>query len=174
MTTVTVQSAGSRCSGWARRLSIVIAVAVLLALPSVAAAGQIVWVKGTADTSIWAMNDDGSNAHALITPSQIPGMVSLYNPTVDPAGHTVMFSAGDANIWDFFQTGIYSWSLGNATRVSPAPYPCSSECAVFADYPSLASNGTFAYELSACSEGPPTVCDDTDHTAALDGTNDQT
>jgi hypothetical protein len=85
----------------AHRCALLAAVLALMVFSPPAANASILWQRGA---EIWAMNDDGSVAHALITPSQIPGVTSVQEPQVDPTGSTIVFDA-DTHQFDH-QVGV--------------------------------------------------------------------
>lgn len=118
-------------------------IALLLGLAPGARA-TIVYRHGS---DIWAMNDDGSGPHALVSAAQTPGMdQGLDHPAVDPRGGAVVAFEGSTHAFsDFFNdtcygtyvyacpithyglnaTGIYTWSAGTVTRLSGAPRLCA-------------------------------------------------
>jgi hypothetical protein len=94
-----------------------------------AASAEIIYTHGN---DIWAMNDNGSTPHLLVSASDAPPTYLLQNPTVLPNGSTVAF-AGTTNEYqnnggisgDCGEncTGIYTLSNGAVTRNSGAPEP---------------------------------------------------
>ncbi len=151
----------------ARRL-VLVAVAVAVVIPVAPASGTIVWSKGG---DLWAMHDDGSVPHLLIPKSAAPGMTTLQNPGVHPAGTTVTFEGSTtANQvsrlglcgtfpWQyscttyhfgFNATGVYRWA-GGATveRLTGAPSYCFN-CSASSIAPEPRSDGAVAYAFQHC------------------------
>jgi hypothetical protein len=139
---------------------LILAAVILCALMFVApASGQIVYDGG--GDSIWVMNDDGTGQRPLVTLGQVPGMGKVSQPHVDPSGTTVVFAAEWANAsaeggrWSppapfacgFNCTGIYKWSAGAVSRLSPGPSGCPlNPCASSESEPEIASDGQVVFE----------------------------
>ena len=128
-----------------RRLGTLLAVAAAAALaaPGAAAAGTIVWSKGG---DIWAMQDDGTNPRVFIPKSAAPGMTTLQNPGIHPAGTVLTFEGSTTanevrrlglcglfpsqySCWTwhygFNATGVYRWAGGaSIERLTGAPAYC--------------------------------------------------
>lgn len=135
--------------------------AALLALAVFAApadAGQIVYRHGP---DIWAMNDDGSGAHPVLTVAQVPGMSSIGAPAVFADGGTSIafegttlaylapVGSGPAGSCGLQCTGIYSFADGAVTRMSYAAAPCGPApawCGSFSTSPAWTADGRIAYE----------------------------
>lgn len=118
---------------------------------SSASAGQIVYKHGG---DAWAMNEDGTAPHALVTEAQA-GVSGIYNPSVDPVGGAVAFSgttlAPDGNC-EVNCDGLYTLVGGALARLSGPPANCISpgtECETFAENPSVTTNGRVAYLAEA-------------------------
>jgi hypothetical protein len=75
------------------RLSLVAVALSMLALPAQSLAGQIVFQHGsqTSGSSLWVMNDDGSDQRALITNQG--GIANPAEPNVFPDSTNLAFSA---------------------------------------------------------------------------------
>lgn len=148
---------------------------VLVALTAVCAlhaapvgAGTIVWSKGG---DLWAMQDDGSAPHLLIPKSAAPGMTTLQNPGVHPAGTTVTFEGSTtANQvsrlglcgtfpwqyscttfhWGFNATGVYRWTGGNTVeRLTGEPAYCFN-CTASSVAPEPRGDGAITYGFQHC------------------------
>ena len=136
--------------------------ALLLVLASIApapaSAGQIVYEHGA---DIWAINDDGSGAHPIVTVAQVPGMSSIDGPAVFPnGGASVAFEgttlaylapvgSGPAGSCGLECTGVYTLADGAVTRLTPAAAQCGPApawCGSFSTSPSWMANGNIAYE----------------------------
>jgi hypothetical protein len=143
----------------ARRWSLALAVvcAWLLAFASLASA-EIIYAHGRAPgAELIAMNDDGSGAHVLLTPSQIPGspsMINLADPNVAPAGATLAFAAetfanheinGPVSDCGANCEGIYTLAGGAITRLSSPPTPTVSGSTAD-DEPMVTADGRVVYE----------------------------
>jgi hypothetical protein len=143
----------------ARRWSFALAVAGAwsLAFASLASA-EIIYAHGRAPgAELIAMNDDGSGAHVLLTPSQIPGspsMINLADPNVAPAGTTLAFAAetfanheinGPVSDCGANCEGIYTLAGGVIARLSPPPTPAVS-ASTADDEPTVTADGRVVYE----------------------------
>jgi len=142
---------------------VVLVVALLGALAGTAQAGQIVYRHGE---EIWAMNDDGSGQHPLLTAAQVPGAPptsELGGPDVFPnggtniafEGTTLAYAApagsGPAGSCGIDCTGVYVMSGGSIARVTDAPAPCGPApawCGSFATSPFWMASGNLLYENS--------------------------
>jgi hypothetical protein len=134
-----------------------VAGAWLLASASLAGA-EIIYAHGRAPgAELIAMNDDGSGAHVLLTPSQIPGspsMINLADPNVAPAGTTLAFAAetfanheinGPVSDCGANCEGIYTLAGGAIARLSPPPTPAVSSSTAD-DEPMVTADGRVVYE----------------------------
>lgn len=142
-----------------RRAALLWVVLLAVAVPAVpAAAGQIVYRHGS---DIWAMNDDGSGAHPVVTVAQVPGMSSIGAPEVFPDGgadiafegttlaYLAPVGSGPPGSCGLQCTGVYTFSGGAVTRVSYAAAPCGPEpqwCGSFSTSPVWTADGRIAYE----------------------------
>jgi hypothetical protein len=121
-----------------------------------ASAGQIVWEK---DSDIWVMDDNGQNQRNLISYFDVPGMSFIGSPHVHPlGGQTIAFTGStSANNVTFGSrtyggnnaTGVYRWSAGTTTRLSPEPSPCQTPgnaCTTFHNDPEVAADGTYVFQ----------------------------
>jgi hypothetical protein len=136
------------------------------------AQATIVYRNGS---DIWAMNDNGSGAHVLVSGAQTPGMdQGLDHPAVDPNGGTVVAFEGTTQAFtDSFHdtcygsyvyacpithyglnaTGIYTWSAGSVTRLSGAPGPCAAHdgCTTLDINPVPIAGGSIYFDLNTYS-----------------------
>lgn len=129
--------------------------------------GTIVWAKGG---QIWAMNGDGSNQRLLIPLTSTPGMSSMSEPAVHPAGQLVAFNASTQQFktthfamcgafpymypcntvhFGFNATGAYQWQNGQATRLTGAPSYCFN-CTSGEDTPEPRTDGKLVYGFLMC------------------------
>lgn len=142
--------AGSRNSGIAS-WGIALVTVGLLSLPASALA-QIIYTHGN---DIWAMNDNGSTPHLLVSAADAPPTYQLQGPNVLPNGITVAF-AGTTNE---FQNGggiqgdcgegcqgIYTLSNGVVTRSSGAPGSVD-DFGSFENYPTLTGDGRVIFDF---------------------------
>jgi hypothetical protein len=143
-------------------------VGAVLAMP---AGAEIIYAHGGDPGAILvAMNDDGSGAHTLLTPSQIPGspiMISLAEPNVFPSGSTLAFQAetgafiqvgGPAGDCGVNCAATYTLSGGTITRLAEPPLP-SPTASSGEHFPVVTADGRvvseelgFAYECNAFCE----------------------
>jgi PASTA domain len=133
------------------------AIAALLLIAAPSASANIVWHKGG---EIWAMQDNGGGASALLSPGQVDGVVSLASPHVDPQGSVVVFSGdnnppphqscgqyfGDscASFYGYNAVGVYKLDGGGVTRLSPAPADCA-KCSTWHREPEATANGKYVF-----------------------------
>lgn len=154
-------SAGRSQGARSGRAGVPLLCAALLALAvatAPAAAGQIVYRHGP---DIWAMNDDGSGAHPVVTVAQVPGMSSIAAPEVFPNGGTSIafegttlayqapVGSGPAGSCGLNCTGVYTLDDGAVTRVSNFAAPCGPSpawCGSFSTSPTWTADGRIAYE----------------------------
>lgn len=146
---------------WAQgiRAAVLAVTAVALLTPPVAGA-TIVYRH---DGDIWAMNDDGSGAHALVTAAQMPGIGpwTIGDPDVLPGGGTIVFTgtteafhntgAGPPSACGLNCSGTYKLVNGALTRLTAAPAPCGAPgqqwCTSYTVEPRLTADGLVAYEF---------------------------
>jgi hypothetical protein len=146
--------------------------AALLLVPAVAQA-TIVYVH---DGNIWAMNDNGSGQHQVVSVLQTPGMdQGLAAPNVDPNGGKVVAFEGTTHAnSDFFNdtcyvagffescpithygfnsTGIYTWNAGVVQRLSGAPKLCAvpDGCTTMDINPEPTNSGALYFNLNTYS-----------------------
>jgi hypothetical protein len=140
------------------RLSLVVVALSMLALPARSLAGQIVFQHGvqTSGSSLWVMNDDGTDQRALITNQG--GIANPAEPNLFPDSTNLAFSASAPGLAGFSGAescgynciGIYSVIGGTLRRVSPAVVSCeadTADCATQIDqFPSLTADGRVVYE----------------------------
>jgi hypothetical protein len=140
------------------RLSLVAVALTMLALPAQSLAGQIVFQRGvqSSGSSLWVMNDDGSDQRALITDQG--GIANPAEPNLFPDSTDLAFSASAPGLAGFSGAeacgyncvGIYSVIGGTLRRVSPPVVSCSAattDCATQIDqFPSLTADGRVVYE----------------------------
>ena len=152
------------------------AVGLCLVLMPAPAEATIVYRHGN---EIWAMNDNGSGAHALITEAMTPGMdQGLFAPSVNPnGGGLVAFDGGTTVNRDAFLAdtcfnplvgyatscpithygynahGIYTWSAGTVTRVSGHPAPCAAAdgCTTDDEYPMPITSHSLSFDYQTIS-----------------------
>ena len=126
--------------------------AAAIAAPA-ASAGQFVVVQGG---DVVAMKDDGSGAHALVAPAQLPGMGEVDGASVQPNATRIAFTAMWSGAHDeMFRwtppalgacglncVGVYRLDGGAAQRLTGAAATCwPSACSSVDDGPQVASNG---------------------------------
>src|SRR5580658_8930998 len=140
------------------RLSLVAVALTMLALPAQSLAGQIVFQRGvqSSGSSLWVMNDDGSDQRALITDQG--GIANPAEPNLFPDSTDLAISASAPGLAGFSGAeacgyncvGIYSVIGGTLRRVSPPVVSCSAattDCATQIDqFPSLTADGRVVYE----------------------------
>jgi hypothetical protein len=156
--------------------------AAAIAAPA-ASAGQFVVVQGG---DVVAMKDDGSAAHTLVSPPQLPGMGEIDGASVQPNATRIAFTARWSGAHDemFYWTppalgacglncvGVYRLDGGSAQRLTAAATTCHpSACGSFDDGPQVASNGeifndrdltTYSYAPSGpCGGWCPDISGDT-------------
>lgn len=85
-----------------------------MALGSPAATGQIVW---SSDAGVWAMNDDGSDPHELISPTSPQLVASL------PAG-----TVAEPDVFQSGGTTVLFLGLTNAFADASLPAACGADC----------------------------------------------
>lgn len=144
------------------------AAAAALAAPAAAAAGTIVWSKGG---DIWAMQDDGTNPRLFIPKSAAPGMTTLQNPGIHPAGTVLTFEGSTTanevrhlglcgtfpsqySCWTwhygFNATGVYRWTGGTTVeRLTGAPAYCFN-CTNSSVAPEPRADGAIASATHHC------------------------
>jgi hypothetical protein len=125
--------------------------ALALALASPALAGQIVWSTGS---GIWAMRDDGSDPHELIS-TRSPGLVSslpqatLASPDVLQTGGTAVLFLGQTRAYAASAqplacgadcSATYELSGGVLTALGPAP-GAAAGAAYYESQPRLTADG---------------------------------
>ncbi len=151
------------------RLSLVAVALSMLALPTQSLAGQIVFQRGvqSSGSSLWVMNDDGSDQRALITDQG--GISNPAEPNLFPDSTNLAFSASAPGLTGFSGAeacgyncvGIYSVIGGALRRVSPPVTSCvanTADCATSIDQdPSLTADGHVVYLHEGALEG--TLCD---------------
>jgi hypothetical protein len=145
----------------------VVLTGVLLGAPAVAGA-EIVYATG-AGAGISVAHDDGSQAHQLISVTQVPGMNSIGAPAVainnDPTlmftGTTDAFPSTDYGICGYpaypcdtsydgtEATGVYKLQNGTLTRLSGPPGPCT-DCSSYEETPEPTGDGNYFYDAWAC------------------------
>jgi hypothetical protein len=139
------------------RLSLVVVALSMLALPAQSLAGQIVFQHGsqTSGSSLYVMNDDGSDQRALITNQG--GIANPGQPNLFPDSTNLAFSASAPGLAGYSGAeacgyncfGIYSVIGGTLRRVSPPVVSCAadtSDCATQIDEsPSLTEDGRVVY-----------------------------
>lgn len=152
----------------AHRLVLAALVLVVAVQAAPASAGTIVWSKGG---DLWAMQEDGSAPHLLIPKSAAPGMTTLQNPGVHPAGTTVTFEGSTtanqvsrlglcgAFPWQyscttfhfgFNATGVYRWTGGNTVeRLTGDPAYCFN-CTASSVAPEPRGDGAVDYGFQHC------------------------
>ncbi len=132
-----------------------ILLAALAAAP--AFAGQIVYDENGA---IMAAGGDGSNSKQLAAPeTDVPGMATLNNPNVSPAGSEVVFMgtwdqyASEWSSWNppapgaygVYGEGTYKLHGGTVTRLSPNARSCHADpgvpCGAFDETPTITPSG---------------------------------
>ena len=136
------------------------AVGAMLALLGPAQAGAtIVYRHGT---DIWAMNDDGSGVHALVTAANFAGVGpwTIGHPDVLPNGDTIVLTAttqayddgpsgGPAGACGLDCSGTYELVNNTLTRLTAAAAPCGASqqwCTSFETEPRLTADGLVAYQ----------------------------
>jgi hypothetical protein len=135
------------------------------------AGAEIIYAHGgDPGAELIAMNDDGSGAHTLLTPGQIPGspiMINLAEPNVFPGGSTLAFQAetgafiqvgGPAGDCGVNCAATYTLSSGAITRLAEPPLP-SPTASSGEHFPVVTADGRvvseelgFAYECHASCE----------------------
>jgi hypothetical protein len=111
-----------------------------------ASAGQIVYSHG--DEEIWAMNENGSEPHPIVTLAQVPGMNEIYEPQVYANGGATVAFLGKTNAYrnslttacGLWCAGLYSDASGAISRISPATMSCEL-CETEITDPRWAANG---------------------------------
>jgi hypothetical protein len=112
-------------------------VAAAIAAAPGALAGQLVVAQ---NGNLVAMNDDGSGAHTLATPAQLPGMETITGAAVQPNGTRIAFDAEWSGAHDemfrfsppalgacgFGCIGTYRLDSGKATRLTQDPFSWGS------------------------------------------------
>lgn len=150
------------------RLSLMAVALSMLALPAQSLAGQIVFQHGsqTAGSSLWVMNDDGTDQRALITNQG--GISNPAEPSLFPDSTNLAFSAdapplagySGAESCGYNCVGIYSVIGGTLRRVSPPVTTCAAntaDCDTSIDQdPSLTADGHVVYLHEGALEG--TIC----------------
>jgi hypothetical protein len=156
--------------GLATRFALLVVSAVLIAISApISAEADVVFEKGA---DIWVMEDDGTDARALVKGSDLSDMDGgLADPHVDPVGKTVVFTGNTARnkvvdygtcgyypytypcwTWHygFNATGVYKLEDGAVTRVSGAPAYCYN--CTMSDYSPELSAGAkrHAYSFMHC------------------------
>lgn len=145
--------------------------------PAFAPDGLIAFSRGFGDSTIWVVNLDGSNAHALTSGS---GQRDA-DPRFSPDGQTIVFDRfitgpGEEHIWAMNRDGSGPHPLttdGTAQDESPdfspdgstiifSRCPASGSCAIFA----ADANGANPHAIST----PPTAMDDYEPAFSPDGT----
>jgi len=107
-------------------------------------AGQIVYDHAG---EIWAMNEDGSNQHALFGVAQVPGVTSIDQPNVFANGGTQVAFTGNSDVdanasaggCGVNCAGLYTYANGRVSQISGPPAPCA--CTVDSEYPHWMANG---------------------------------
>ena len=129
-----------------RALALALFLGLFAAAP--ASAGQIVY---SSNDNLVVANDDGSGARTLLTPADVPGATSLYDPHVDPNGTKVVFSArtpfiGGGIYCGFNCVGVYALDGSALSRVSAAPAGCSDDpCLGLEVDPKITADGNRVY-----------------------------
>ncbi len=139
---------------WRRSLLASLVALAALAVAAPAWAGQIVYTHGN---DLWAMNDNGTNQHLLVTGAQVGGQIGFSGSGgdlgvgVEPNGNGIAFDAAvpasdgkcSANC-----PGLYSLLNGKLLRLSGAPADCSTittYCGGEDIDPAVTSNGHVVY-----------------------------
>ena len=143
-----------------RRGTLLAVVMTLLTLTGVesAVAGQIIYEKNA--TELWVANDDGTNQRPFIRAADI-GATQVANPSIDPAGTTVVFQArtprpgseGSGNCGSHC-VATYRWRDGKVARLSlPPGTNCQNngqDCSTYEENPEISSAGIIYYEFLYC------------------------
>src|SRR5579862_8494745 len=146
-------------------LTISLVALAALAIPT-AGEAEIIYTHGatappqsgpwTYHATLWAMNDNGSDPHQLLSAAQVgSNLQAICCGSTLPNSSTMAFQgfdyqyAGSAagGFGDYYQ-GMYSYSGGNSIRLSPAPQngPGSN----ISDFGVLTADGRVIYERQAC------------------------
>jgi hypothetical protein len=134
-------------------------VAVAFAVGAASARAEIVYMKGAsggygAGAELIAMNDDGSGAHVLLAPSQVPPNDRLGFPELLPGGSTLAFQgitdendnlSGTTGDSGANYGGLYTMSGGVVRRLTDPPAPAAMAGSEDTS-PSLTADGRILYQ----------------------------
>jgi len=122
------------------------------------AGAEIIYAHGRPPgEELIAMNDDGSGAHVLLTPEQVPGpptIINLAAPNVLADGTTLAFAgetgeniqlAGPPSDCGTHCEGIYTLANGKITRLSEQPVDTPSGSSAEGD-PAVTADGRVVYQ----------------------------
>jgi hypothetical protein len=155
-------------------------VAIILLTLAPAAGAEIVYTHGTinpptsgpwtAPGALWAMNDDGTNPHLLLSAAQLPGdQTAVCCTSLQASSGTLAFdgitneNVSTVGFGENYE-GAYVLTGGKATRLSAAPL--GSPGNESADNPlALTADGRVVYARSSCqninNNGNPENCEST-------------
>jgi hypothetical protein len=158
--------------GWTVRFAL-LAVALFGLASAGSASAEIVYTQGTTaalsdgswptPASLYAMNDDGSDQHVLLSPSQVSSssidLSALCCSSLQPSSSVMMFNGfdygnvntvqgGDGRLYD----GVYQLANGSLTRLS-APPTAAGGYESSDGPPALLANGGVVYDETGCTYG---------------------
>lgn len=148
-----------RRASWRRASAACALVAVAFAVDAASARAEIVYMKGAnggygAGSELIAMNDDGSGAHVLLAPSQVPPNDRLGFPELLPGRATLAFQgitdendnlSGTIGDSGANYGGLYTMSGGVVRRISDPPAPAAMAGSEDTS-PSLTADGRIVYQ----------------------------
>jgi hypothetical protein len=135
------------------------ALSALVLLSAAPAAGaEIIYVHGSGvGSTLMAMNDDGSDAHVLLSAANVPPNDQLAYPSLLPNGSTLVFQgitdqydnlSGPSGDSGANYGGLYTFSGGNLARLSAPPAPVANAGSEDTS-PSITPDGRVVYEALA-------------------------